>query len=341
MSAGDPVKRAVGRLATGPLLGRRTRHALAARTAIVYVHYVGAPTPHYSAFYHGFTPERLDAQLSGLKRWFHFAPLADVLAFNRGDIDPPRPLLAVTFDDGFDMTRNGVLDILAAHEVSATTFVLTSTLDNTNLMWRNKLCAIRSLCPPERYMRKYNYLMFKNGQPGISDAAGFLPASLHWPMDRKDELADELWAACDMPPLDEYLEEHHPYFSWEGIQEWLSRGHAVGFHTHTHPICSRLSNELVHKEIIEPVRSLKTQLGVTSLPFSYPFGPRLGSLTERAVYQECSFDCLLGSGGFSLRGTPPDRLERASFEQDLAFPVFGKAFLGRPMAARTADDDGI
>ena len=43
-----------------------------------------------------------------------------------------------------------------------------------------------------------------------------------WDMARKDELADALWAACDMPPLSEFLDEHRPYFTADGLRALAS-----------------------------------------------------------------------------------------------------------------------
>ena len=57
---------------------------------------------------------------------------------------------------------------------------------------------------------------------------------MRWDMGRKDELADALWAACDMPPLAEYLDEHRPYFTAEALARWRRRRPRVGLHTR-HP----------------------------------------------------------------------------------------------------------
>ena len=111
-----------------------------------------------------------------------------------------------------------------------------------------------------------------------------------WDMARKDELADLLWAACDMPPLSEFLDEHRPYFTADGLATWLGEGHAVGLHSATHPDCSRLDADGVRVEILDPARRLCTDLGQASVAFSYPSGdaavlrsrgcsPRQGSST--------------------------------------------------------------
>jgi peptidoglycan/xylan/chitin deacetylase (PgdA/CDA1 family) len=296
----------------------------------VYAHAVGPAGPHLAAFGPSLTAERLDEHLTTLARHFDFVPLEQVLAGNDADADGATRRLAVTFDDGFDLIGGGALDVLRAHGVRATTFVLTAMLGNRGLMWRNKLSAITTLRPPEQYVRAYNGLMARVGLPGIADASKLLGASWGWDMARKDELADALWAACDMPSLAEFLEEHRPYFTADGLARWRADGHGVGLHTATHPDCSRLDAAGVRDEILDPARRLQADLGSRSLALSYPFGQRCSPAHERLLAESGLFDCALGIRGFSRRGTDRLRLERASIEDDMPFSVYGKAFLDFP-----------
>jgi peptidoglycan/xylan/chitin deacetylase (PgdA/CDA1 family) len=324
----DSLRRHVAILALSRPFAWWTQRALAARTKIVYAHHVGATGPHFAAFGPGLTAEQLDEHLTTLGRHFEFAPLEQVLAGNDDDGDATGRV-AVTFDDGFDLIAGGAADVLRAHGVRATTFVLTAMLDNQGLMWRNKLSAIRELRPAQS-VPAYNALAQRIGQPGIDDAERLLSAAWGWEMARKDELADELWAACDMPPLTDFLDEHRPYFSADGLARWRADGHAVGLHTATHPDCSRLDAAGVNSEILEPARQLRSDLGIGSLTLSYPFGRRCGPAHEFAVADSGIFACALGIRGFSPQGTDRLRLERASIEDDMRFSVYGKAFLHFP-----------
>ena len=276
---------------------------------------------------------QLDDVLTTLGRHFEFAPLADVLAANQaGDGSSLR--LAVTFDDGFDLIASGALDVLNAHGVKATTFVLTTMLDNRNLMWRNKLSAILTLRGEERAVSAYNALMQRTGSSRVGAGAELLAGAMRWDMARKDELTDELWAACDMPPQSEFLDEHRPYFTARGLARWLADGHAVGLHSATHPDCSRLDADGVRAELVDPARRLCAELERGSLALSYPFGRRCRPAQERLLAETGLFDCALGIRGFSPHGTDPLRLERASIETDARFSVYGKALLGYPRSPR-------
>jgi hypothetical protein len=101
-------------------------------------------------------------------------------------------------------------------------------------------------------------------------------------------------------------------------------------HTATHPDCSQLDAGGVRAEILEPARRLGAELGLASLPFSYPFGRRCAPALEPILQEGGLLSCALGIRGFSRRGTDRMHLERASIEGDMRFSVYGKAFLGVP-----------
>ena len=285
--------------------------------------------PGDAEFYKGCTLERLRADLAALATVYQFAPLQRAVEFNNADERPARPYLAVTFDDGFDLNQPEFLALFDEFGVKVTTFVITSCLDNQNLMWRNKLSVIRAKVDEQTYVKKFNALAAKVGGRTLSHGGEMMLATHQWDMARKDEWADQLWQDCGLPPLREYLEEHRPYFSWDGLRSWLARGHSVGCHTKTHPRCSRLKPGDADGEIGAPARELKAKLGLNWLPFSYPFGDRLPRQTEEELFKQGAFDCAFGIEGFAKQHTPNHRLERQEMELTGAgWSVFGKAMLG-------------
>lgn len=317
------VKQTLGRAALVPPLSLRTRRSLNGRIDVVYYHYVGSDNPWFHEFYGDTTLQRLDHDLKLLSRWFTFAPLRDVVVGTAVGVGG-KPPLAVTFDDGLDLGAG--LDLLERYGVKATTFVITDCIDNENLMWRNKLSAIKALRSGDAIVRAYGTL----GIAPIAEGRELMRASTAWAMSRKDEFADALWKAVEMPPLAEFLAEHKPYLGWDDLREWRSRGHEVGLHTKTHPYCVRLRGEEIDEEVVEPAALLRERLGLDWLALSYPFGARLPLPIEADLHSQGVFDSALGIAGFAPAGTPPHRLERASAEHMLDYHVFGSAFAGRP-----------
>jgi peptidoglycan/xylan/chitin deacetylase (PgdA/CDA1 family) len=319
------IKRAGGSLCgsrlLAPLVCSRVRNSI----NVVYYHFVGEPAPHYDAFYSGCTLECFSKDLERLVRVFTFAPLAEVIA---SDGSARKPKIAVTFDDGFDLHQTGVMEVLARFGVPATTFVITSCVDNQALMWRHKLSAIRSLAPKATCIAEYNKLAVGKSLPPIQSTGQLMDAASRWEMTTKDSLAAELWENCSLQPLGEYLSAHKPYFSWDGLRRWLAAGHSVGFHTHSHPDCARLQAADLEGELIGPAMNLKNKLNLKELCLSYPFGSRLLRPLEDHIFSRNIFQAIFGIKGFRKKGVSNQRLERAGVEQDgVGWPVFAHSLL--------------
>jgi peptidoglycan/xylan/chitin deacetylase (PgdA/CDA1 family) len=294
---------------------------------IAYAHYVGPRVPHYEAFDSGSGYRKLERTLAMLSRWFTFASLDEVIG-GTAVVANARPPIALTFDDGFDMLGGPLLEMLRRHGVSATAFVITTCVDNQHLMWRSKLSAVLALRSSSSVVGAYADLACDHGLPPVARADAVLRASRDWPMEVKDGLADELWERCAMPPVADYLERYRPYFSWDGLRRWTDAGHSVGLHTATHPDCSRLEPSAADAEVVAPAALLRAELGLESVPFSYPFGCRLPSEVERSLVREGVVTCALGVAGFSPAGTAPERLERACIEHVPLWDVFGRTLVG-------------
>jgi peptidoglycan/xylan/chitin deacetylase (PgdA/CDA1 family) len=281
---------------------------------VVYYHYVGDPAPHYSAFHRGCTIEKFSNDLRSLGQIFDFVSLGEVLAGDLAQGQHRRPTLAITFDDGFDLRKEGAMEVLDRFGVKATTFVITATVGNQMLMWRNMLSAIQAMAPELVWRRQYLELAATHGLSPLGEGQTLLEATCQWDMKRKDEWAAELWKRCNLPPVEQYLAEKRPYFDWAGLQEWLAAGHSVGFHTHSHPFCSRLSLGDLETELVRPAVQLKQRLGLDDLCLSYPFGHRLKSAIEDQLFEKGLFSALFGTRGFSRRGASNARLERLALE---------------------------
>ena len=155
------LKSCVGQLVASPLMRPMVRKVFLRHINVVYYHFVGGRSPHYAEFYRGCTFERFREDLIHLRRHFEIVPLQKLLDFSHSREEWRAPLLAVTFDDGFNLNRPELLALLEENGVNVTTFVITSCLDNKNLMWRNKLSVIRHTVVEDVYVSKYNELSRK------------------------------------------------------------------------------------------------------------------------------------------------------------------------------------
>jgi peptidoglycan/xylan/chitin deacetylase (PgdA/CDA1 family) len=314
----------LGLLGSSTPLMEQMKRLFLNHTPIVLYHSVGGNAQNNGSLA-GPTLNRFKDDLGFLENYFEFVSLPEILAYNAGWRTCAAPPLAITFDDGFDIIRSGAIEVLRAHRIKATFFVTTSCLDNKSLMWRNKLQAVLATKNESTCMRNYNELMRKSMLPQISSSSELLSASKRWPYLLKEVLADELWNLCDMPPVEEYLDENRPYFSERDLDSLLLEGHQVGLHTHTHPFCSQLNAEAVNFEVTAPALYLRKRFNLQTVPFAYPFGDRLDSETEKSLCDAGTISCALGNKGFQRRGCKAYSLERSGCDNGVSFPVFGKS----------------
>jgi peptidoglycan/xylan/chitin deacetylase (PgdA/CDA1 family) len=328
------AKYLAGSICGSALLRPIARKVFLHHTNIVYYHLIGEGQP-YSAS--DASVDQFSRDLASLKKVFDFTTLERICEHNRNGSVPDRPLLALTFDDGFRLSGTELMGVLDYHGVKATQFLIMSCVDNLSLMWRHKISAIAAMVPEAVYVARYNDLATRAGFSPIRTAADLHSASTTWIMARKDEWADELWRACDMPPVGEFLDEYRPYLSWSEVQTWLEGGHGIGLHTQRHPYCSRLTDSEIEEEIVRPGEDMRRRLGLDFLPFAYPFGDRLAAPKERALLERGIFDSAFGIRGFSRRGTPDDRLERAGIaEFGIGWPVFARPMILAGMGGSAA-----
>lgn len=274
--------------------------------------------------------ERFHGDIKILGKCFDFVSLEKMLSFNKEGSSTKRPLLALSFDDGFDLHAAGVSDVLADLGIPATTFVITGCIGNRKLMWQHKFAAIYHQRGSATFLAQFNELEQLIGiNHQISSFSETCLATSKWPMKRKEEYSDELWRRCKMPPVEEYLDEVRPYFTWEGLKSWIQGGNSVGLHTYSHPFCSRLDDQEIVEEIDDAADELAGRLSLPAhgLPFSYPFGDRLPASKEKALVDQVRPLCLLGIQGLSPRGTPPHQLDRTCIDFGVDDRLFARPFI--------------
>lgn len=308
----------LGRLCCTPLPAQFVQRFCRGGRGIVFAHYFGEDREYlFPQARTSLTDFR--SALVRLGRQFEFASLDDVLL--NEVLDPGgKPRLALTFDDGFDLIREGAVGVLEELGIPATFFVITQCLDNRSLMWRNRLMAIQR-SRGEQILS--DALAETCRSHGIDCPPGSpMAISRAWKYGDKEELTSEIWKRCEMEPIDSYLARHQPYFTLSDLHRLVKAGHSIGLHTASHPFCDTLTGAETEQEFDQPLEWLRGEFGYSKVAVSYPFGVRLSVAEEERIWHTGKASCLLGIRGLSPRGVPDHSLERASIETDHCFGVY-------------------
>lgn len=227
------------------------------------------------------TPAEFEAQMAYLRRHYRPTSLRRVVEA----LEQDRPLdraVVVTFDDGFRDVLTYALPILRHYQIPATMFLVTSVVDNIDLIWRHKLAWLVSNGHSKRAVDALQ--------------AAFQHCGIEVPVDRfrrGTEATPDLFeltrrffrADVVTPVLDGLLadagrsgaalaDEYRPYVALSDLKNnddaWLDFGN----HTHTHPMLSALSPPQQERELAMAHDLITRWTGRPPLAAAFPFGLR-------------------------------------------------------------------
>ncbi|MEW8506765.1 MAG: polysaccharide deacetylase family protein [Candidatus Thiodiazotropha sp.] len=235
--------------------------------------------------YHRFSEENeqfkisrkeFDVQLKYLKGKYNFIKLKDYVdcLYNRGNRLPPNPLI-ITIDDGYKDNYLYAYPVLKKYNVPATIFLTTDFISEKKWLWADMLNYILTNATDE----KFN-IMLDGVQTDFDISSKSLLhksqlnlfnhlASIdnHQKNELIDALADRL--KVEVPGQ---VTSKYDSLTWPQIVEMSQNGIDFGSHTCSHPICSRLQEEELLRELSISKEVIEKQLGDDVSLFCYPNG---------------------------------------------------------------------
>lgn len=316
-------------IAVGTLFGREpflsaTRAFFNKKRTIVFYHAVWQRHDPRLSLFGGVELDTFASDVERLEKVFDFVSLTESLNDYTSNSNS-RPTIAMTFDDGFDIIAGGAADVLDAKGISATIFVNTDAYRYERILWQHGLEIIFRMRGEKVFLAAFNHVQ-KNHDFGESIAVfgEFIRASKAWPQEKVNLLADEVWAAANMPDMAEMLRQHRPYMNRQCLGEWIGRGHELGFHGKSHLWSSAFNDDDLESQLFVPGRQLKDDLGLQEVPLAYSFGDRLPRDLERVLVESGVFTCALGTDRVSHAGESPFETDRIELDFGLDCHLFGR-----------------
>jgi peptidoglycan/xylan/chitin deacetylase (PgdA/CDA1 family) len=213
------------------------------------------------------TAAEFDAQMRQLAA--HFAPLPLEEAVERLGRDAlPRGAVCVTFDDGYADNVNVALPILQRHAVPATFFIATGYL-NGGRMWNDTVGeAVRAAHGAQLDLADLGLgvLPLGDGAARRGSIVRILDAIKHRPPREREAAVRRIVDKVGQPLRDDLM------MSDAQVIALRRAGMAVGAHTRSHPILSKLDATDVREEIESSRRYLCELLREPITLFAYPNG---------------------------------------------------------------------
>lgn len=245
------------------------------------------------------TPESLAVHCGVYRDHFEVLPVREALTrFEHGDFSE-KPLLSLSFDDGYRDNFHLAAPILATHGLCASFYVIAGLVDTNELPWYDRLARAASAFDAQ----------------GLVEQAKALPAAEREAFIQEQEARGN--AISPAADLDHVM-------SSEQLGMLIARGHEIGAHSMTHPILPHCEPGALVEEIAGARGRLQQLTGAPVDTFCFPNGdytPAVLEATRRAGYRAA----LSTAQGLNHRGGAPFTLRRVFIHEERLASSRGEA----------------
>ncbi len=252
----------------------RIQRCLPANVSVLVYHRIADPSePDFYGFADVVSATRgeFSRQLDYLRANCNVVGLDTIAACQRGDAELPPNAVLITFDDGYRDNLTAAAPELQMRNMPAVLFLTTGFADGTLCFswdWiaeAFKTTAVRNACLPLLGNRAWH-----SARERAFIAAEWIAAGKRLDHCQFRRQIFALSKVLDVAPA--RPAPRHVRLDWAEVHKLAASGFAIGAHTATHPILSRISPERSEREIAVSCEAIKRQLGAAVKCFAYPNG---------------------------------------------------------------------
>jgi peptidoglycan/xylan/chitin deacetylase (PgdA/CDA1 family) len=257
-------------LSISPSGGRRRfsfqkRNEASAR--ILYYHRVNDDN---DPFFPAISTELFEQEMRFLRRHYTVVSLSELLKRLTGKT--AKPVVAITFDDGYRDNYQNAFPILERYGLSATIFLTTGSMDAGDALWFETLALA---C--KRTSREFLDIEIGSGERvWMRTEAERLQANerVFAILRTLPDAERRQWLAgiARQLSIHDGGELKDRMLTWNQVRFMQSRGIDFGGHTVTHPFLSRMTSEGFLWEVSECKRRIEEETQLPALHFAYPNG---------------------------------------------------------------------
>lgn len=229
-------------------------------------------------------------QMERLRASYHLISPVEFLAWSEGQLQLPSRSVLLTCDDGLLNTVTDMLPLIQELQLPFLFFVTAASASKTrSMLWYEKLLLwlleckrveVRAAWASHSYFAQNTEQMLRVWRAMIDDLSSF-PAAV-----RESALEDvrtqlgisETWESSYSQ--EEPLRRRFFMMNVHDMKELSQAGVAIGAHTLSHPMLSRMAEKAAYSEMKESRSELERALGRPVWALAYPFGNR-GAVSDR------------------------------------------------------------
>jgi peptidoglycan/xylan/chitin deacetylase (PgdA/CDA1 family) len=237
-----------------------------ASARILYYHRVNDDN---DPFFPAISTALFEQEMRFLRKHHKVVSLAEVLECLKGNCK--HPVVAITFDDGYEDNYRNAFPVLDRYGIPATIFLTTGSIDAPEPLWFEQLALACKKTSRE-------FLDFEGSSERIwlRNEAERLDANDrifgHLRSVPDGERRQALAGVLRQLGVRENGELKNRMLSWDQVRQMQARRIGFGGHTVTHPFLSRMTSQEFRREVTECKRRIEEELQRPADYFAYPNG---------------------------------------------------------------------
>jgi len=254
-----------------PLASRRAQRKGAGRWTVLAYHRVGPPASDGGP--DAVHPDRFRAHLRYLKARYDVVTVGEALeALKRAPAG--RPLVSVTFDDGYRDNVTAALPILREEGCRATLFPTLEAVEEGRAPWPHRLAAGLDWLARQGRTADWPQPFRMFASEGRGNGSAPPPGAIAAAVSKAKRLPGEECARL-VSEVDRRTQAARPpaeMLSADELRLWRDAGMEIGSHTHRHPILTRLSSSGRRADLQASRQGLEKIVGAPVRLLAYPNG---------------------------------------------------------------------
>lgn len=263
-------------------------------------------------------PERaFSAQVDWLSNNARVLPLKDALHELESGADRSKPLVSITFDDGYSDNATIAAPVLEASGVRGTFFVTSEFLRTGERLWFDKFALAFRLLPPAHLQSglKELDLNFECAESSLAEWMSFAKDLPHRTLRRLLAWMErEIDFGCE-------INEQAP-MSLDDLRSMHAAGHEIGAHTLTHPILPALDAQELTRELQDSKRQIEDWIDDAVDGFAYPNGDHSEAVCAAVEQAGHDYACTT-TPGLNVGAFDRYRIARLDVTRDRVFNANG------------------
>lgn len=226
--------------------------------------------------------EDFEKQIQVTLKNFDIVHLAEAMENIKSGYKLRKPVVAITFDDGYSDNYLYAYPILKKYNIPATIYLTTGYIDSKRLLWWDELvyiighrqCKLTDVDLPFSIYPKairQSLLSFENLPKNKRNKTirKLVSELKKIPEAKKLALLNDLKYKLSPSGLEW---DNSMMLSWDNIREMSKNGIIFGAHGKSHAILTKVTTEQAKREIIESKADIENKIGKSVELFSYPDG---------------------------------------------------------------------